>query len=556
MHLRTVLCLSVPSVLDLLDRPVENLVMNHANNFRDTQEQRELLNRVMPLIHSGYVRHTEFWSLPQCYGDDMSGIRATLTRTEQGQPKPVTHVAQPRSIRQEAGTHGHLKPFGPVFQLLLVVGIHLKLPKKATQAGLDPLAKYDDARSRILLIPALRFCGQSASWTGNSTANKGQVGIKSTVIFEALMGESASSHLELHNEGSTAIFYSWKQLVVPRSFPNLRSQTKAACFYFNCSSGVILPGDTQRLEVIFKSEKPGIETELWQLNTHPVLMQGASMQVTLRGVAFYQDNTADQRLFIEMKLERLVMVKLCRSIVYEALQGVRTPERPSSPKQLPKSKHSALKGSFSLRHIIHMGGLDSCSIGVDTYTTIFHSCVAPLKAVMSLPESTQEVMLSRLNSLCLKLCEPLEMKHQLWRKLLDSMVAEDIWIRNLLDLPEREITGLRIPFYLHFYTSSPQTSISRCRPSPTVSCSYPTLSSIRPFFVQDNREREKKQEEAGKRAARELETALLTDTCPGSAPQPADQNLDPNLISMNTRLLHAKASPLALDWTQGRSEDG
>lgn len=154
------------------------------------------------------------------------------------------------------------------------------------------------------------------------------------------MGESASSHLELHNEGSTAIFYSWKQLVVPRSFPNLRSQTKAACFYFNCSSGtcthnhapagvtqclstlhecifqpvlnaafhfasppsqgVILPGDTQRLEVIFKSEKPGIETELWQLNTHPVLMQGASMQVTLRGVAFYQDNTADQRLFIEV----------------------------------------------------------------------------------------------------------------------------------------------------------------------------------------------------------------------------------------------------------------
>lgn len=64
--------------------------------------------------------------------------------------------------------------------------------------------------------------------------------------------------------------------------------------------GVILPGDTQQIKFIFKSEKPGIKTELWQLNTHPMLMQGASMQLTLRGVALYQDETADQRLFLEV----------------------------------------------------------------------------------------------------------------------------------------------------------------------------------------------------------------------------------------------------------------
>lgn len=64
--------------------------------------------------------------------------------------------------------------------------------------------------------------------------------------------------------------------------------------------GVILPGVTQRVEFIYKSEMPGIKSELWQLNTHPVLMQGASMQVTLRGVALCQDKTADQRLFIQV----------------------------------------------------------------------------------------------------------------------------------------------------------------------------------------------------------------------------------------------------------------
>ena len=39
-------------------------------------------------------------------------------------------------------------------------------------------------------------------------------------------------------------------------------------------------------------------------------------------------------LYKQGKLERLVIEKLCQSIVYEALQGVRTPERPSSPMDL------------------------------------------------------------------------------------------------------------------------------------------------------------------------------------------------------------------------------
>lgn len=168
------------------------------------------------------------------------------------------------------------------------------------------------------------------------------MGIRATIIFEAPTGERASSHLELHNEGSTAIFYSWQQLPIKCSFANLQSQPKSPHFYFNSSSGthkynqthvllpflchthfvpvsysvfqpllnppfcfsshpgVILPGDTQNVEFIFKSDKAGIRSETWQLNTHPVLLQGASMQVTLKGVALYQDKTADQRLFIEV----------------------------------------------------------------------------------------------------------------------------------------------------------------------------------------------------------------------------------------------------------------
>ncbi|KAK5866277.1 hypothetical protein PBY51_020483 [Eleginops maclovinus] len=90
---------------DMLDRPVESLLMNQDNRFRETQEQREFPNQAMPLIHSryGYRVGSEFWSLPQRFGDEMSGIAATLTQTEQGRCKPVTRVGQPSSVRREAG---------------------------------------------------------------------------------------------------------------------------------------------------------------------------------------------------------------------------------------------------------------------------------------------------------------------------------------------------------------------------------------------------------------------------------------------------------------------
>lgn len=69
---------------------------------------------------------------------------------------------------------------------------------------------------------------------------------------------------------------------------------------------MILPGERKRIEFIFKSEMPGIKSELWQLKTHPLLMQGASMQLTLRGVALYQDKTADKRLFIQVLYHQTV----------------------------------------------------------------------------------------------------------------------------------------------------------------------------------------------------------------------------------------------------------
>ncbi|KAM7009671.1 MYCBP-associated protein [Tautogolabrus adspersus] len=600
---------------DLLDRPVEYLLMNQANHFRETQEQRELLNHVMPLVHSGYGYRvgSEFWSLPPRYGDEMSGIAATLTQTEQGRQEPVTHVGQPSSIRQESGImcDETLRPASrtwdqsaylqhqcqelgevlkemdikkPDISGLEVIGsckpfTHVTVCRspslekeeeetKKMKEDLDPLAQYIDVHSDILLVPALRFCGQLACWTGNTIKSQGEVGISATIMFETLTGERASSHLDLHNEGSTAIFYSWQQLPVRHSFPNLRSQTKGTHFYFNCSSGVILPGGIQRVEFVFKLMEPGIKTELWRLNTHPVLLGGASMQLTLRGVALYRDTTADQRRFLETKLEKIVTVKMCRSIVYEMLQGVRTQERPSSPAELYFTEEQ--------RFLVKNPKLQFLDETVDDLKKLWQEVnpghtwdlsVDTLRqaVLISDQESAQEQNLTQLNSLHLL---------QLWRKLLDVMDDEARCLQKLLCLPQRDTWSYKKEESLtsdaEMVNKKDETSDKKegaakedrsgmrsrfkdDNKGESKAASTEKLVEC-PSCGQDSKKKGRRRDEATAKRSRgkqEKESPSLTDGQIESAgqqpPEDDEQNEGPEMTEIYTRLLHRKVYALIED---------
>ncbi|XP_061587922.1 MYCBP-associated protein [Cololabis saira] len=486
----------------LLNEPVENLLMNKANHFREIQEQREILNQALPNIFSGYGYRvgSEFWSLPQHLGDEMSGITATLTQTELGKQKPITRVGQPNSIRQQLGLSAETpknpagwdqsvylqqqcqelkdvledmdirkpdisaievvcsgKPFIPECRSPLMEDKEEeKGHKEMKERNLGPLAKFDDVQIEPKPIPALRVCGQLASWTGNVPSKQGEVGISTSITFEALVGEVALSNLELHNEGTTTIFYSWTKITPPQRFTHLHSQTKTA-FYFNTSPGVILPRETQQIEFIFKSYNQGVRTELWQLNTHPLLMQGASMQLGLMGVSLCQDKTADQRLFLETKLEKKVAKNICRSIVYEVLQGVHSPERPSSPTELyiteeqqfwiKNPEFQDLKNPVEAleRMWLKVSPGHAWDLSVDTLRQTVLSL--PHEGA-SLESSAREESLVDLNALLLQLSEPSLLKRhnptalaigqQSWKKLLDTMSEEAMRLRPLLGLPEKK----------------------------------------------------------------------------------------------------------------------
>lgn len=71
-------------------------------------------------------------------------------------------------------------------------------------------------------------------------------------------------------------------------------------FYFNNSSGVILPGETMKFPFVFKSPNAGVFTEQWQFESRPVVCGGAALLVSLRGIAFAEDKFKDQRLKLEV----------------------------------------------------------------------------------------------------------------------------------------------------------------------------------------------------------------------------------------------------------------
>ncbi|XP_035993174.1 MYCBP-associated protein [Fundulus heteroclitus] len=568
-----------------LNRPVENLVMNQAKHFRDTQERREILSRVIPLTHSGYGYGVgcEFWSLPQRIGDELSGITATLTQTERGQQNPNTYVGHPSSIQMEMGTistgaestaswawgqsaylqhrsqelQDILEDMGirkPDISKLEVIGTagpltsspehqSLLLQKEKEEKHdemktekLDTPAQTDYDQLKALPFPALRIHGQLATWTGDPTSDKGEVGISTSVFFESQTGEIVSTDLELHNEGSTVIFYRWHKPPVPQCFSYLSSPNTSVYFYFKSASGVIRPGETQRVEFIFKSEEPGLWTELWQLRTHPPLLQGASIQVRLSGKAFKQDKTADQRCFLENKLEKAVVEKLCRSIMVEVVGRLHTPERPNSPAELyiteeqlfqntnPKLQYhyQPVEDLKTLWHQVNPGA--SWDFSVDTLR----------QAVLSLPdaEPVKEESFSQLNSLYLQLSEPADVQHhlltpqiigrQLWIKLLDLMGDEATRLRDVMGLPDKE------------------TWADVATPSPTDEKVQNKREEKSGSLLEESKIKGRKKDDAGKRSREKQgkDSDSLADF--GLESTMEIQSVHPETILTYTRTLHKK----------------
>ncbi|XP_069056164.1 MYCBP-associated protein isoform X1 [Pleurodeles waltl] len=360
-----------------LETPTNELLMN-IDDYRRVQEERTLIDRCLPAIQDGkgYRAGSEFWNQPVHIGDELSGLTITLTQQQRGYPEPLIHVQKPKTIQLETGpgyptkrSHVHsswdksiyllqrrleLRPIleelsftEPEIEGLEVIGkgrpytsmsvsnhcLHEQkeeMPQNEKET-LDPLKDYPDVIPEIVLGPSIQFCGQPARWIGSNCSHREEIGISARMTFEAVAGDKATSVMEVANDGTTAIWYEWRRLPYPVGLPEICTDRSVQRFYFNTNSGVILPGDTKAFSFLFRSPSAGIFSESWEFCTHPVLLGGASLQLSLFGISLYEDKTAELRRAVQSELEAKEAVVIAEELLLDLLSDVRSPERPRSP---------------------------------------------------------------------------------------------------------------------------------------------------------------------------------------------------------------------------------
>uniref|UniRef100_A0A8C5TPK8 MYCBP associated protein n=1 Tax=Malurus cyaneus samueli TaxID=2593467 RepID=A0A8C5TPK8_9PASS len=458
---------------EILDKPENELLMNMSDNYRQIQEERDLIDRTLPALFPGKGYHvgSEFWNLPDKIGDDLTGLTLTLTRTECGYPEPVTHVGKPHTVQRETG-------------------------KGTLQRG--------DSKEMG------HSCGGSSSFPN-------EIGIAARVTFESLVSKKVESFLKVTNDGTAAIWFDWMRL--PQQIPSrVTKGKKMPCFYFDTRPGVIVPGECRKFIFIFKSERAGVFSEPWEFRTHPQLLGGALLKVTLWGVAVYEDKLAGFREKLENELAARERAAVVRESLNELLDQIRTPERTPSPvdayvteeelfhRKNPELhyQHQVVQQLHELwrRHMPVFSELEE-DLPLDQrstaeYTEYQESTLEPpytpssatelpggkytleeaprersieeeeagpsgwnlslkdfKQAIMSIPgEREQEEALAQLNKAALQLCvkqrpPQSELLHplclQLWRRVIDDLVSHSVRLKSVFGLIEKDTYVQQVP---------------------------------------------------------------------------------------------------------------
>lgn len=74
----------------------------------------------------------------------------------------------------------------------------------------DIFASHPDVVPVPIFGPCIVFGGQTANWTGNDNENVGIVALESRLNFETKAGKRVLANFEIHNIGTTSIYYDWR----------------------------------------------------------------------------------------------------------------------------------------------------------------------------------------------------------------------------------------------------------------------------------------------------------------------------------------------------------
>ncbi|CAG5123482.1 unnamed protein product, partial [Candidula unifasciata] len=312
---------------------------------------------------------------------EKNGICRTLTRREKGYnvvtdwigcPEVTDFIAE--MLGRPCGTHYNInyplqenepvvegENFVPQFEELAVIGlqydkVHRQLkniamakvkkePSKTPNATEAPKSRHgfkmDLERDHFLRnesgfdfgesIAGLAIGQMKLFWTRDPERSKKTWVVELGCTTE--IGKDSVGSITMKNIGSTAIHFKWEKVIPANTFKLIRYNI--AHFVFDCWGGVILPGDTYRVPVLYKGIEPGVYSEDWQLLTQPVLENGANIITRLWGITRQYDPYRRIREEIDTELEKRIGKTIVEHRVQKLISYLPVKEVPLKDTRFP-----------------------------------------------------------------------------------------------------------------------------------------------------------------------------------------------------------------------------
>jgi hypothetical protein len=105
----------------------------------------------------------------------------------------------------------------------------------------------------------------------------------------------------MRNQGTTTVTYEWKK-IERGDFIASKHSDGVQRFYCHYTRDTLKPGEAKPFIFSFRSEKPGMFNEEWELLTEPQLLEPAPI-LNLSGMATKADDYTEKRAVLNDKFE-------------------------------------------------------------------------------------------------------------------------------------------------------------------------------------------------------------------------------------------------------------
>jgi len=347
-------------------------LQSSSDRFRTFVEMKDLMAQAAiptPVMPDKYRGGPEFWRTPEYLPDRgdicLPQISLAPTRKDLNLPPDIMRVGLPDLTAKERSFFALKAKEEPwkrseylkTRKLKLAKEIALLLPKEPEMATLAIRGRmFENKMPRCLCIippipitrPAtipeeeppseddpsiiLKIQDREFIWPRSLCKLPAQLAkadpVTWSLVFDSEIDERVEKEIVLENKGTRVIVYYWRDSFFQSN--HMSFVRRGSPFFFNKTKGVVLPGETVRIQIYYLSKKRGVFTESWQFVTEPkfpaaFIFRFWGCAIDVKGSELIAHHEIDKYL------DRCIRDSVVRIIIEEILSAMEHYELPEIP---------------------------------------------------------------------------------------------------------------------------------------------------------------------------------------------------------------------------------